>query len=109
MSEFDPWLRFLLAVLATWRLTHLIAREDGPGRCLARLRGRLGAGFLGQLMDCFNCLSIWVAAPQAYAISGAWSDRLLAWFALSGAAILLDRLGREPVLIQRLHDSTKEE
>ena len=46
MSEFDPWLRFLLAVLATWRLTHLIAREDGPGRCLARLRGRLGVRIL---------------------------------------------------------------
>ena len=32
------WARLVLAVLATWRLTHLLAREDGPADLLVRLR-----------------------------------------------------------------------
>lgn len=28
-----PFSRFVLVVLAAWRVTHLLAREDGPARC----------------------------------------------------------------------------
>ena len=50
----DPWLTLAMAVLATWRVTHLLAEEDGPGALVLRLRMRLGAGGLGALMDCFH-------------------------------------------------------
>jgi hypothetical protein len=86
-----------------WRVTHLLAREDGPGQCLVWLRRKLGAGFWGQLMDCFYCLSLWVAAPAAFWMSQSWMERVFFWFALSAAAILVDRLHREPVIIQRLN------
>ena len=39
------WARLVLAVLATWRLTHLLAREDGPADLVVRLRARLGTGW----------------------------------------------------------------
>jgi hypothetical protein len=52
----------VFGALATWRVTHLLAKEDGPANLVIRLRARLGDGFAGKLMDCFNCLSIWVAA-----------------------------------------------
>jgi hypothetical protein len=100
MSELDPWLGFVLAVLATWRITHLLAREDGPASVLARFRVRLGSGFFGSLMDCFYCLSVWVAAPIALVVSQKPLDWFLALLGLSGAACLLERLGQEPVLIQ---------
>ena len=32
--------RLAVAALATWRLTHLLASEDGPGAVVARLRAR---------------------------------------------------------------------
>ena len=102
MSELSPWFKFVLAVLATWRVTHLLAREDGPFNLLFRLRARLGEGMLGQLFDCFYCLSIWVAAPMALLIFKEPPDLLLAWLALSGAACLIDRNFREPVVIQPL-------
>jgi len=35
------WIRFVLAVLATWRVSHLLVSEDGPWNLLARLRQRL--------------------------------------------------------------------
>ncbi|HJQ49720.1 MAG TPA: DUF1360 domain-containing protein [Gaiellaceae bacterium] len=83
--------RFVLASLATWRVTHLLAEEDGPADAVVRLRRRAGSGRLGELMDCFYCLSIWVAAPATLAVARRPRDAPLAWLALSGAACLLER------------------
>ncbi len=84
-------LLFVAATLATWRVTHLITAEDGPFDIVARLRQAAGAGFFGQLMDCFYCASLWVAAPLAYWVADGWSTRVVTWLALSGGAILLER------------------
>jgi hypothetical protein len=84
-------LRLLLAVLATWRVTHLLALEDGPWDAVTRLRARLGAGMLGRLMDCFYCLSVWVAAPFAFFVARRPVEVLAVWLAVSGAACLLER------------------
>jgi hypothetical protein len=106
MDESGFWIRFVVAVLATWRATHLLAREDGPADAVVRLRARLGAGLLGRLMDCFQCLSLWVAAPVALFVAsvGAPAELVLTWLGLSGAACLLERLGQEPVLIRQMDD-----
>src|SRR5215469_14492556 len=101
--------RFVLAILATWRVTHLLAREDGPADIIARFRGRLGDGFFGKLMDCFYCLSFWIAAPMAFYVSRAPLDWLFVWLALSGAACVLERLGREPVIIEPISQLTEGE
>lgn len=100
MSEFDLWLKFVLGVLVTWRITHLLVNEDGPADLFVRFRAILGDGIMGKLMDCFHCLSIWVAAPVALYVGEKPLDLLLTWLALSGAACLLERLGQEPVVIQ---------
>jgi len=101
------WARFVLAVLATWRVTHLLANEDGPADLIVRFRARLGRGLAGSLMDCFMCLSLWIAAPVALFVSRNALDWLLTWLALSGAACLLERLGREPVIIEPMAQSTE--
>ena len=59
-------LRIVLAVLATWRVTHLLASEDGPADIIFRFRRLLGQSLVGKLMDCFNCLSLWIAAPGSF-------------------------------------------
>jgi hypothetical protein len=84
--------RFALASLATWRVTHLLAAEDGPADVVLRLRARLGQSLLGDLMDCFNCMSVWVAAPFGVAVARRPRQAPFAWLALSGAACLLERL-----------------
>ena len=83
--------QYVLISLAVWRLTHLLNAEDGPWQVLARLRKLVGAGFWGNLMDCFYCLSLWISAPFAWWLGGTWAERLLSWLAVSGAAILLER------------------
>ncbi len=84
------WL--VLGILCVWRVTHLLTAEDGPWDVFVRLRRLAGTGFWAALLDCFACLSLWVAAPLAYVIGEGWKERLLLWPALSGAALLLERL-----------------
>jgi Protein of unknown function (DUF1360) len=88
-------LRFGVAALATWRLTHLLANEDGPADAIARVRERLGASELGELMDCFHCTSIWIAMPFAFYVAKKPADRVAAWLALSAAACLLQEIHSE--------------
>lgn len=88
-------LRVLLASLATWRLSHLLAEEDGPAEIVVRVRARLGSGSLGALMDCFYCLSIWIAAPLAITVTRRRRELPVVWLGLSGAACLLERLTGE--------------
>ena len=109
MTDTAFWERFVLAVLATWRVTHLLAAEDGPADLIVRFRAHLGSGIFGKLMDCFHCLSFWVAAPMALFVSQTPLDLLLIWLALSSAACLLERIGQEPVVIQPISQITKED
>jgi len=83
--------QYLIASLAVWRLTHLLNAEDGPWRVLARLRALTRTGLRGDLLDCFYCLSLWMAMPFAWWLGGSSAERLLMWPAISGAAILLER------------------
>lgn len=102
VSDAGEWFRFVISALAVWRLTHLLAAEDGPWNLLLRLRLSLGSTAMGAMMDCFNCLSLWIALPFAFFIAGGWAERLAAWLAVSGAACLANRLMREPLVIQPL-------
>ena len=85
----------LVGALAVWRVTHLLNAEDGPGKILVRLRRAAGQGFWGQLLDCYYCLSLWVAAPAAFLMGLNWKQDLVLWLALSGAACLLERATAE--------------
>jgi Protein of unknown function (DUF1360) len=96
MVDSGAVLRFALGSLATWRVTHLLAEEDGPWDAVVRVRVRLGPGQLGALMDCFYCLSIWVAAPATLAVARRPRHAPLVWLALSGAACLLERVTSPP-------------
>ena len=88
---------FVVSVLAVWRLTHLLTAEDGPWHVSVGLRRWAGDGFWGTLLDCFQCLSVWISAPIAAWLGETWiSGRC--WPALSGGAILAERVSivREP-------------
>jgi hypothetical protein len=102
------WARFVLASLAVWRVTHLLASEDGPANVIARIRTRLGHSIFGSLMDCFGCLSLWISIPLVFVVSRRRIvDGVLTWLALSGAGFLLERATSEPLNIERSPEETK--
>ncbi len=81
----------ILSVFAVWRLTHLLGKEDGPFNIIFLIRKKAGQGFLGKLMDCFYCLSIWIALPFGIWLGQTWIEKILVWLALSGATCLLEQ------------------
>ncbi len=91
-TEWSPWFRLLLAVLATWRIAHLIANEDGPFDLIVRLRTLAGIGMFGRLMDCPYCLSLWFAAPAAFALASSLIAWIFAWLAISGGSCFIEKI-----------------
>jgi len=101
------WL--VLGVLGVWRVTHLLQAEDGPWNVIVRLRRAAGDSFWGRLLDCFHCLSLWIAVAPAWLLGHGWMERILLWLALSGGAILLEELTlRESVSPPALYHEDKE-
>jgi len=96
MTTHPPIWTFVLCTLAVWRVTHLLAEEDGPWDLVVRFRKGSGDGVLGRLLDCFYCLSLWVAVPPAIGMGNGWIERSLYWLALSGAACLVERFCDRP-------------
>ena len=94
----------MLLCLATWRLSHMVALEDGPWDCFARWRRRVGAvrnvgGYWtadrswAKLWICPLCLSVWIAPVLLFAYqSEEWPRWVILVLALSGAASLLELL-----------------
>ena len=81
-----------LGILSVWRIAHFFHAEDGPWELSVRLRRLAGGGFWGKLLDCFYCLSFWIAAPFAYWLGDSWGERVLLWLSLSAGAIILERI-----------------
>ena len=82
---------FILSILVVWRITHLLSKEDGPFDIIFLLHKKAGAGFFGNLLDCFYCLSIWIALPFGIWLGQNWIEKILMWLALSGAACLMEQ------------------
>lgn len=88
--------------LATYRLAHLLASEDGPLDLLKRIRERLentwwrGGNFLGDLIGCLYCNSVWIGYGLGFVwasyleLSPVWSWAALGGLAFSAVAMWLD-------------------
>ena len=83
---------FGICSLAIWSITHLLSQEDGPFDSEIKFRKLFGQVFFGNLLDCFYCLSIWMAVPFAIFLCREWIQGIIVWLALSGTACLLYKL-----------------
>lgn len=84
-------LLFIAATLAVWRVTHLLAVEDGPWDVFARLRRAAAAMKLERLAACFYCASVWIALAFALFLTRDWRALVIFVPALSGGAIVIER------------------
>lgn len=102
-------LEFLVYALATWRLSSLFVSERGPFDVFQRIREAVGIEhdedgkisvtpetLLAGILGCVWCLSVWVGF--ALTISVYYVPLVSFWlmlpFALSGAAIVIERVVR---------------
>ena len=99
-STWHVAIRFTLSALVVYRLAFLIAREDGPWGVFRRLRSSAKDSVGGRLVGCVNCLSVWISLPLAVFVGKSWVEQVVAWWALSGAVVLVDRATRDPFEIE---------
>jgi hypothetical protein len=99
----------VIGILVVWRLAHLLYAEDGPWGATVRLRRAAGEGFWASLLDCFYCLTMWLALPFAVILGDGLTERVLLWPALSGGAIILERMtAKEEIFPQPSYTEDKE-
>lgn len=92
--------------LATWRISSIIVREDGPFHMFLRVRKMAGIihdidgnpiqspdGFFSELLFCVWCSSVWVGLflTVFWFFTPEWSLIFSVPFAFSGMAILIDK------------------
>ncbi len=93
--------KFILIGMAVWRLSSLLANEDGPFDVFARIRNLLGVQYdknnetfgtnwISKGIICVWCNSVWVAAFVAIYFSDDFATWLIHTFALSTTAIIID-------------------
>lgn len=95
---------YLLAALATWRITHILLRENGPWRVFRRLRVALGvtyyddddpkvSSFRYEITVCVWCLSVWTGsvATAILMLVPEWLQYVLFTpFAISAVCVIVD-------------------
>lgn len=79
---------FILASLFTFRLSYMLAEEDGPFCVFDRLRV---ATRKIELLDCAFCVSVWVALLPALLIADGWFTAIV-WLAISASSMFMYRL-----------------
>lgn len=86
--------RFVMCVLAAWRLAHMVAREDGPFDLFDRLRDGVDpTTTLGRGIRCPLCVGVYAAALfvalEQSGRAGSWL--LVRVFAVAGGQSLAQR------------------
>lgn len=92
---------FFLVSLAIWRVSSLLAREDGPFDLFLRLRMFLGTEFdksseevgtnwVSKGILCLLCSSVWLSAIGAFFFASSLMWYLIYLLALSTMAIIID-------------------
>ena len=96
--------QIIVLALAVWRVSYMLAREEGPAGVFVWLRRTLGArevmqglwqadNTLGKLVLCPLCLSVWLAMPAALLMAAPTAPWLVAtWLAISGLSCLAQLL-----------------
>ena len=80
---------FALTALAVYRISRMVADEEGPWSIFTKLRGLAKPDtWLGRGLECMMCVSVWIALPAALWIdySGDW---VLTALALSSVSVII--------------------
>ena len=84
---------FLVAALATYRISFMIGQEDGPFDLFSRLRGKVGQReWYGRGMHCTLCISFWVSLLCAVFMAEGVTI-VTYWFGIAGGVLVLHRRG----------------
>lgn len=79
-----------LLILAVYRVSYLIAIDEGPFSVIERMRGRVDPNqrsWRGRGIRCIACVSFWVALLATLLTGG----NVLDWLAMAGGALVIHK------------------
>jgi hypothetical protein len=83
-------LNLALLSLATWRVTTFFYQESGPLDVVAKfVELSKDWPIVGAALDCFYCLSLWVAIAPAVLLADSVTAFFVDWLSLSAISILI--------------------
>lgn len=86
------WL--ILATLATYRISRMIAMEDGPADVFSSIRSSIGQKtWLGRGLHCVLCISFWLAWLVSFLLPlSDYKEYILASLGIAGGVVILHRV-----------------
>ncbi len=87
----NVWMALILSVLAVYRLSYLIAKEDGPFDMFYAMREKIGQeSWIGRGLHCVLCISFWLSLIPAVILFYEYDINFgLGWFGIAGAVLVL--------------------
>jgi len=90
------WMEFLVGCLATYRMSLLVAKEEGPAELAKKARDSAPEGWIKRGFYCQWCQSFWWGMGTAlfFALTDrlAWRDFPIFWLAFSASGIVLNQV-----------------
>lgn len=89
------WLSFIIKSLAVYRVSHMIAREDGPADILSKFRGNFEpTSNAGRGVNCPMCISFYLSFLIALPVENKVTKFITNALALSGITVLFMKFFR---------------
>jgi hypothetical protein len=89
------WLEFVVGCLATFRMSLLISKEEGPAEAARKVRHAAPEGWIKRGFYCEWCQSFWwgMLAALFFAATGriGWVDFVIYWLAFSAGGIVFNQ------------------
>ena len=86
-------LAFVILSLAVWRISRMVALEDGPFDVLAKVRERLGVHkqetWVHRGLACVACVSFWIGLFAGLSWRGVNVEGLMSGLAMSAVSVVL--------------------
>lgn len=91
----NPWFGLVLSILAVYRISYLVAKEDGPFDLFMRIRHKTDSfdppsDWIGRGMRCILCISFWLSLiPAVGLFRGDVMEIISGWFGIAGGVLVL--------------------
>ncbi len=87
----------ILSSLAVYRLSYMIAKEEGPISIFARIRGKIDSKqstWVGRGINCPLCISAWLSLLPIIFILPRMDiyTTIVLWLSIAGLSMLLERV-----------------
>lgn len=86
-------IEFTICVFAIYRVSYMIAQEEGPFGIFAFIQGKTAkqSNWFERGMNCLMCISFWLSLLASLYLSQSVVQFFLYWFSIAGGVLVLHK------------------